>query len=130
MRAPRSRISDLGCSSRPVSFPSKRETIMAKHASIILQASFAIAASLLYHMSLASAGDTSGSVVQAAMLPPAVAQTASAAVKPGTFDAAVPKVRDVEAVAISGGDADPEIFDRQGLETWWRHYLQMRQAKE
>jgi len=75
-------------------------------------------------MSLASAAETAGSATMTAMLvaPAASGQPGLAAVEPGTYDAAVPTVRQIEMDAISGGDADPEIFDRQGFESWWRHY--------
>ena len=57
-----------------------------------------------------------------AVAPAASGQPGLAAVEPGTYDAAVPTVRQIEMDAISGGDADPEIFDRQGFEGWWRYY--------
>jgi hypothetical protein len=54
--------------------------------------------------------------------PAASGQSGLAAIAPGTYDAAVPTVRQNEMNELSGGDADPEIFDRQGFESWWRHY--------
>lgn len=97
---------------------------MSKHAKTILQTSFAITAAFLCSMSLASAAETAEAATTTAKLaaPAASGQTGSAAIAPGTYAANVPTVRQIEAVAISGGDADPEIFDRQGLEGWWRHY--------
>jgi len=97
---------------------------MSKPTKAILQTSFAITAAFLCSMSLASAAETAESATTTAMLvaPAASGQSGSAAIEPGTYDAAVPTVRQIETDAISGGDADPEIFDRQGFESWWRHY--------
>ena len=97
---------------------------MSKHAKTTLQMSLAITAALLCSMTLASADETAGSITTTTMLaaPATSVQAASAAINPGTYVAAVPTVRRNELEEVGGGDAVPEIFDRNGLESWWQHY--------
>lgn len=50
--------------------------------------------------------------------------TTPPATAPAPMAAGIPAVRAIEADGIvSGSEPDPETFDRQGLETWWREHF-------
>lgn len=62
--------------------------------------------------------------VETAAAKPGERRTMPPAAAPAPMAAGIPAVRAIEADGIvSGSEPDPETFDRQGLETWWREHL-------
>jgi len=73
---------------------------------------------------IAAAADAARDPVETAAAKPGEPRRMPPATAPAPVAAGIPAVRAIEADGIvSGSEADPETFDRQGLETWWREHL-------